>query len=232
MPAFALALLSLDGVGRGTAHRILDHFDSAEAVRAAPREQVLLRLKGVARAAETVDAIVAPAFDEALVLAGHRVAALAERRIAVLAPGSDAWPAGLDALPRSERPAVLYAFGDLGALAWPALSVLAASPLAPEPFEQTQAVARGVLARARGLVVGAAQVLRWGDAGFGDMDVSETVRTAIPAVLGIVLGFQTSMFSMFAGILTIPTRGEQIVARPLREADEVRAHEVVRKQTA
>lgn len=66
-----------------------------------------------------------------------------------------------------------------------------------------------------GVVVAGLQVLRWGAAGFGELDVSETVRSAIPAALGIILGFQTVMFSMFSGILTIPTRGEQMVALPL-----------------
>ena len=153
---FALALLSLDGVGRVTAHRLLERFPSAQAVRDAPREQVLLRLKGVARADRTVDAILDPAFDGALDAARTRADALTTRGIHVLTPGTDAWPEGLDALGRSDRPVVLYAFGDLGALAWPSLAVLAASPLAAEPFEQAQDVARAVLARGRGLVVGAA----------------------------------------------------------------------------
>ena len=51
---FALALLRLDGVGRVTAHRILEHFGSAETLRETPREQVRLRLRGVPRADETV----------------------------------------------------------------------------------------------------------------------------------------------------------------------------------
>ena len=63
---FALALLSLEGAGRVTAHRLLERFPTAEAVREAPREQVLLRLKGVAHADRTVDAICDAAFDDAL----------------------------------------------------------------------------------------------------------------------------------------------------------------------
>ena len=156
MPPFALALLSLDGVGRVTAWRILERFGSAEAVRHAPREQVLLRLKGVAHADRTVDAIADPAFDDALDRARARTDALAGKRIAVLAPGADAWPAGLMDLPRADRPVVLYAFGDLGALRWPSLAVLASPPLDAGPFETVQAVARQTLAQGRGLVVGAA----------------------------------------------------------------------------
>ena len=155
MPPFALALLSLDGVGRVTAWRLLEHFGSAEAVRRAPREQVLLRLKGVAHADRTVDAVVSPDFDGALDRARAQVDALAARRIAVLTPGSDHWPAGLMDLPRADRPPVLYAFGDPKALGWPALAVLAGAPLDPGPFEAVQDVARRTLAQGRGLVVGA-----------------------------------------------------------------------------
>lgn len=84
----------------------------------------------------------------------------------------------------------------------------------------------------RGLVLGVAiflvgmagavfQLLRWRANGFGELDVSQTVRSAIPAALGIMLGFLTSMFSMFAGVLTIPTRGEAASARPLSDASDV-----------
>ena len=156
MPAFALALLSLDGVGRVTAWRLLEHFGSVEAVRQSPREQVLLRLKGVARADRALDAVLDPAFDQALDRAGQQIKALADKKIAVLAPGSDAWPAGLMDLGRADRPVVLYAFGDLKALAWPALSVLAGAPLDGAPFEAVQDVARRTMANGRGLVVGAA----------------------------------------------------------------------------
>ncbi len=155
MPAFALALLSLDGVGRVTAWRLLEHFGSVEAVRQAPREQALLRLKGVARADQTLDAVQAPAFDGALDRARAQVEALASNKIAVLGPGSDAWPAGLMDLDRAERPVVLYAFGDLGALRWPALAILAGAPLDAAPFEAVQDVARQTMAHGRGLVVGA-----------------------------------------------------------------------------
>lgn len=65
-----------------------------------------------------------------------------------------------------------------------------------------------------GVVLAFAQVLRWSDFGFGSLDVGQTVRVAIPAMLGIVLGFTTVMFSMFAGIMTIPTTGDSKLLRP------------------
>ncbi|MGB3545263.1 DNA-processing protein DprA, partial [Rubrivirga sp.] len=153
---FALTLLSLDGVGRVTAHRILERFPSLEAVREAPLEQVLLRLKGVPNADRTVGTVRAAAFDETIERTAQRVRALEDKKIHVLAPGSEPWPLGLDALDRADRPAVLYAFGDLKALAWPALTVLAAAPLEAEPFEAAQTIVRRTLAQGRGVVVGAA----------------------------------------------------------------------------
>lgn len=59
-----------------------------------------------------------------------------------------------------------------------------------------------------GFVIALLQVLRWGGTGFGALDVAQTVRAAVPAALGLIGGFLTIMFSMFAGILTIPTTGD------------------------
>ncbi|WP_206518065.1 glycosyltransferase family 2 protein [Rhodococcus sp. X156] len=71
-----------------------------------------------------------------------------------------------------------------------------------------------------GILVALGQVIRWSDTGFNALDVAQTVRVAIPAVLGIILGFLTIMFSMFAGILAIPTRGVAVSARPPSAADQ------------
>ncbi len=152
---FALALVALDGVGRVTAHRILERFPTLDALRATPREQVLLRLKGAPHAERTVAAL----FDDgwsgpALDAADAEIAALAGRGLSVLAPGADAWPAGLDDLDRSARPVTLLAYGPLGALARPLLAVLGASPVDPEAFEAAQALARQARARGASVVVG------------------------------------------------------------------------------
>jgi len=203
--SFALALLSLDGVGRVTAHRLLERFPSAEAIREAPREQVLLRLKGVAHADAIVEAVCEPAFDAAVETARQRLAALAERHIAVLTPGADAWPAGLDALPRAERPVVLYAFGDLNALAWPALAVLAGSPLDATPFEAAQDVARGVLARGRGLVVGAAHGV--------DLALQKlSLSAGLPAVAVVGAGLAKLAPSMRPGATALTRAGGLLVS--------------------
>ena len=152
---FALALLSLDGVGRVSVHRVLERFPTLDALRATPREQVLLRLKGVPNADQTVATLFDDgAFRPALDRARAEVEGLRAKGIGVLAPGGAegaAWPAALDALPRADRPVVLYTYGDAGALLRPALSVLARAPVEGGAFETAQALAR----RAGGLVVGA-----------------------------------------------------------------------------
>ena len=133
--AFALALLRLDGVGRVTAHRVLDRFDSPEALRATPREQVLLRLKGAPRADAIVEQLFGPELDEALGAAAGQIGALGPKRVEVIARGDARWPAGLDALEPSDRPVAIWAYGHLEALASPALAVLGRAGLVPEAFE-------------------------------------------------------------------------------------------------
>lgn len=71
----------------------------------------------------------------------------------------------------------------------------------------------GIVIFVVGFVIAVVQVLRWGGTGFGELAVAQTVRAAIPATLGLIGGFLTIMFSMFAGILTIPTTGDARFAR-------------------
>ncbi len=150
---FALALLRLDGVGRVTVHRVLEHFATPEALRATPREQVLLRLKSAPRADAIVERLFGAELDEALGAARAQIAALAPKRVAVLASGDAEWPAGLDALPPSDRPVALWAYGHLDALESPALAILGRVGLAPEAFEAATRLA--VQFAGGGIVTGA-----------------------------------------------------------------------------
>lgn len=143
----ALALATLDGVGRVTAHRLLERFPTLAALRATPREQVLLRLKGAPRAERTVATLFDDAWSEgALAEAGTRIEALAARGVRLLAPGDDGWPAGLADLDRADRPLVLHAYGPIGVLARPTTALLARPPVAPDAFEAAQALARRTVA--------------------------------------------------------------------------------------
>lgn len=61
----------------------------------------------------------------------------------------------------------------------------------------------GVVAFLAGLGIAIAQLVLWGNAGFGELDPTETMRLAVPAALLMILGAQTIMSGMFMGILTI-----------------------------
>ncbi len=144
---FALALLGTDGIGRVTAQRLLGHFPTYDALRATPREQVLLRIKGAPNAA----ALVGHLFDDAgmgdaLAEAEATLDALAERRVEVLTAHDTRWPAGLADLDRADRPVALYAFGDPGVLTRPAAALFARPPLPGPAFEVAQDLARKLIA--------------------------------------------------------------------------------------
>ncbi|MDX1532364.1 MAG: DNA-processing protein DprA, partial [Rhodothermales bacterium] len=152
----ALALLRLDGVGRVTAGRLLRHFPAYETLRACPREQVLLRLKGTPNA----EALVAQLFDEAamrphLDQAEATRTALAQRQVTALTSHHDHWPAGLDDLARADRPVVLYAFGTPAALTGPVVSLFARPPLEGAAFETAQALVRRLVAAGLTVATGA-----------------------------------------------------------------------------
>lgn len=89
-----------------------------------------------------------------------------------------------------------------------------------ERFSVERGLVLGMLIFVAGILVAVLQLFRWGGAGFGSMDTAQNVRTAVPAVLGMVLGFQTIMFSMFAGVLNIPTTDGTAFARAPRDEDE------------
>lgn len=154
--AFALALLRVDGIGRVTARRLLAHFPTYDALRATPREQVLLRIKGAPKA----EALVGRLFD-AETMGTHLDAVRAEldalgaRGVAVLTDRDPRWPAGLDALDRSERPVVLYAYGHADVLTRPAAALFARPPLPGPAFEVAQDLVRALIAHDLVVIAGA-----------------------------------------------------------------------------
>lgn len=140
---FALALDAMDGVGRVTAGRLLTRFATHGDLLRYPREQVLARLKGAPRSSD----LVATLFDQEAMAARLDTAArtldhLRAVRVVPLALPDPAWPAGLNDLPRGDRPFLLYTYGHLEALRHPCVALFARPPLSPEPFEQAQALVR------------------------------------------------------------------------------------------
>jgi hypothetical protein len=61
----------------------------------------------------------------------------------------------------------------------------------------------GALMFVVGIVCAAAAFWRWSDAGFGELNAQQTVRTLAPALLGLTLGFQTILFGLFKSILGV-----------------------------
>jgi hypothetical protein len=45
--------------------------------------------------------------------------------------------------------------------------------------------------------------VRWKNTGFGELDTAQTVRTLVPALLGLALGVQTILFGLFKSILAV-----------------------------
>ncbi|ARA92346.1 hypothetical protein AWN76_003605 [Rhodothermaceae bacterium RA] len=144
---FALALLSLDGVGRVTTRRLLDQFDGYEDLRRYPREQIRTRLRGVPGADRLVERLLdRTAMEEALSDARKTLEALQARRLTLLAPPSPGWPDGIDDLEGSDRPVLLYAYGHTAILQQPRVALLARPPLSEAAFETAQALVRHLLA--------------------------------------------------------------------------------------
>ncbi len=111
---FALALQSMNGVGRVTASRLLRAFRTYEALAGFPREQVLLRIKRTPNAG----AIVAALFDRSsmetlLCAASEELDSLRSKGIHVLSAFAANWPVSLDSLPPASRPLLLYAYGQI-----------------------------------------------------------------------------------------------------------------------
>jgi predicted Rossmann fold nucleotide-binding protein DprA/Smf involved in DNA uptake len=147
-PAFALALLDVEGVGRATANRILGRFPSPEMLTATPQEQVLVRMKGTPAAAAVVGRLLAPGLATRVEKARERIEALASRRIVLLAPGHPHWPAGLASVAPAHRPVVLWTYGNTACLAGPTVAVLGPTPLPPDEYEAAQALTRRLMAEA------------------------------------------------------------------------------------
>ena len=75
-------------------------------------------------------------------------------------------------------------------------------------------LAVGALVFVVGIVAAVGAFWRWRDAGFGELDAQQTVRTLAPALLGLTLGFQTILFGLFTSILAV-----RLTSRPAPAAE-------------
>lgn len=144
---FAYALHLMPGAGRVTTHRLLKHFATYEELLSYPREQVLVRIKGTPNA----EALVGRLFDrlgmEALFeQAKGDIAQLAQRSVEVTAPRDPLWPVQLGDLSPSERPALLYTYGDRHLpSSGPLLGLFASPPLPGPEYELVQGLVQTLL---------------------------------------------------------------------------------------
>jgi glycosyltransferase involved in cell wall biosynthesis len=54
-----------------------------------------------------------------------------------------------------------------------------------------------------GLLGAVLSFIRWRDEGFGELDTAQNVRVVLPAAMGLLLGVQTVLGSLYLGVLTI-----------------------------
>ena len=109
--------------------------------------------------------------------------------------------------------AALLIVGYQAVLFWLITKVYAAQagflPMTGRSRERIRSISveRGLLAGfcifVAGLFIGLAQVWRWNGEQFGQLDPSQSIRAAVPAMLGLVLGSQTTMYAMFVGTLGV-----------------------------
>ncbi len=54
-----------------------------------------------------------------------------------------------------------------------------------------------------GILGGVISFLRWRDEGFGELDTAQNVRVVLPAAMGLLLGVQTVLGSLYLGVLAV-----------------------------
>lgn len=144
--ALALALLQLEGVGRVACGRLVSRFPDLETLRSTPREQIRLRLPGIPGADAIVSRLFDESFDHFLREAEETLVDLESKQVEVLTIHHPHWPEGLDDLSFSERPVVLYAYGQTALLRKPTVAFLAKPPLEEDPYELAQKFIRTLMA--------------------------------------------------------------------------------------
>ncbi len=139
--AFVLALRQLPGVGRVIVSRVLNAFGSYEHLLEYPREQVLVRLKGLPRASEITAALFdRKAMEHRIAEAHAKLDRLTRKQVSVIAEGEPDYPAAFGGLPDAYRPNLLYTFGKTRPPSTgDGLAVIAHPPLSETAFELAQA---------------------------------------------------------------------------------------------
>ncbi len=136
-------LEGLEGVGRVTTRKVLSNFDSIDAIRRYPREQVLNRLKGVPNAAKLVERLldidgIASETNETR----KRVEAWTGRRIRIRTFLDADWPEALNTLPNPHRPNAVFSYGDQELIAAPVAAIIGKQDLGEHAFAASERLIR------------------------------------------------------------------------------------------
>lgn len=149
----------------------MEHFPTLEELRTTPREQVLVRLKGLPRAEATVNTLFAEGvIEEEIQNATAYVKETRERRVEIITPLDDGYPPRLNNLDAAHRPTSLFLFGDPSLLKTSTVSFFAEEPLPQPALEAASRLA---------------------------MNLS---RHAVTAIIGCASGFDTTLLKQAAGI--------------------------------
>lgn len=149
----------------------MEHFPTLEALRGTPREQVLVRLKGLPRAEETVNTLFAEGVVEKEIENAEAYAKeTQERRATIVTPLDGDYPARLTRLDVADRPTSLFLFGEASLLKTPAVALLAEPPISQPALEAASKL------------------------------VTDLSRHAVTTIIGCSSGFDATLLQQAAGI--------------------------------
>ena len=144
---FILTLEGLEGVGRVTARKIATHWDDQFDFQRFPKEQALVRLKGVSNAAKLVDKLNDPGFiNQKLKEKSEWIEANSKRQISVLSFKENQWPKRLEELTDISLPNLLFTYGSKSILSSPSFCFMGRHGISPYAHEKAQGLAKFLLA--------------------------------------------------------------------------------------
>lgn len=177
-----LTLLALRGVGRVVANKLIQLAPDLAGIRRYPREQVGHRLAGLPNGADIVSMVFDDvAISEAAAEANEVLRMHANKKISILTPLSEDYPARLAPLEERDKPAVLYAYGDPDSLSNPAVAFFGRPPVSDTVFDHCQALVENLAGRQISIILA-------GESGFCVALAKRALASGGPTVLVLSTG--------------------------------------------
>jgi len=149
---FISTLESFEGVGKVTARKVLSNWSTLQDFRRFPKEQALVRLKGVAKASELIDKLNDIEFMKGKMEEQSRhFESLSARQINLSSFLDDNWPAGLDSLTDYHGPNLLYSYGNRAVFKTKHVSIITKHGVTGESHEFVQKLVRYLLENQMGI---------------------------------------------------------------------------------